>query len=257
MAMNFCSLDDIWKSARANAKVITLCLWRRPKYTREVLNALRNCRGIGDYLLLIQQDGADDRGDVGQSEVRAICEKIDFAPARIVSESEHLGCNMNTRRALATGFRYADYVIHIEDDIQVAPDALQYFEWARQFRSDPSVFVVSIWEWPGFGEVRTVEQNTHVKWHPGLSIWGFATWRDRWQQMDQGWTSSTDDKAESWDQYLETHVKGDHRGSLCPMVSRCINIGSEDGTHCGDHLLPYWAGSLAFHRRNPPTYQKL
>lgn len=255
--MSNCYFVESWRAACKNAKIITLCCWRRPLYTRRVLDALRQCPGIHDYTILIQQDGADDRGDIGQSEVRRFCERVNFAPCRIVSESEHLGCNQNTRRALAAGFRHADYVIHIEDDIQVSPDALQYFEWAKQFGSDPSVFVASIWEWPSFGELRKPEQDTHVKWHPGLSIWGFATWRDRWEQMNRGWTDSKDDGVVSWDVHLETTVKGAERGSLCPMVSRSINIGSENGTHCGDHLLSYWAGAKSFHRKNPQTYQRL
>jgi hypothetical protein len=255
--MSNCYFVESWQAACKNAKIITCCFWRRPKYTRRVLDALRCCPGIHEYTLLIQQDGADHRGDVGQSEVRSICERINFAPCRIVSESEHLGCNQNTRRALATGFRHADYVIHIEDDIQVAPDALQYFEWAKQFGSDRSVFVASIWEWPAFGRRLTPAEDTHVKWHPGLSIWGFATWRDRWEEMEKGWTNSRDDKTESWDQYLEANVKGAERGSLCPIVSRSINIGAENGTHCGDHLLSYWAGDKSFRRKNPPIYQRI
>ena len=123
--MENCYFVDSWQAACKNAKVITCCFWRRPKYTQRVLDALRQCPGIHEYTLLIQQDGDDGRGDIGQSEVRRVCERINFAPCQIVSESEYLGCNQNTRRALAAGFRHGDYVIHIEDDVQLAPDALR------------------------------------------------------------------------------------------------------------------------------------
>ena len=146
--MNCRFLTDNFQDARSKAKVITCCFWRRPAYTKKIIDALKKCKGIGEYLILIQQDGADSKGDYGQSVVRNICESIDFAEARIVSESSHLGCNENTRRALAAGFVHSDYVIHIEDDVMVAPDALSYFEWARQFGSDPSLFIVSAWRHP-------------------------------------------------------------------------------------------------------------
>ena len=39
-----------------------------------------------------------------------------------------------------SGFTQADYVILVEDDIVLAPDALEYFEWARDaYQNDPEV----------------------------------------------------------------------------------------------------------------------
>lgn len=248
--MSRCYFENAWQTARERCKVITCCFWRRPDYTRQVLESLRRCKGIQDYLLLIQQDGADDRGDAGQSAVRAICEKINFAPARIVSESTHLGCNQNTRRALAAGFRHADYVIHVEDDILLAPDALRYFEWARQFGSDPSLFIASAWGYPpawrpSSGSSKPAGTDYAVSSNAWLWIWGFATWRDRWEQMEANWTSCVDDKGHSWDCYLNEQVRG-ARESLMPHTSRSNNIGELDGTHRGACYQSYWAGSPEF-----------
>lgn len=248
--MNNCYFVESWRVACKKAKVITCCFWRRPKYTRRVLDALRNCPGIHEYTLLIQQDGDDGRGDIGQSEVRRICERINFAPFQIVSESEHLGCNHNTRRALAAGFRHSDYVIHIEDDVQLAPDALGYFEWARRFESDPSVFIASAQRHPNGWLPSAVipkpaNEDVLVNMTPDLFIWGFATWRDRWNEMDRNWTKERNDQVDSWDMYLKINVRG-NRVSLTPHISRSLNIGFDDGTHCGGESLSYWAGSPNF-----------
>lgn len=251
--MNTCFLPPVWRDIqqiRSRAKVITCCFWRRPVYTQMVLDALRACHGIGDYLLLIQQDGADHRGDIGQSQVRKICERIDFADARIISEDQHLGCNQNTRKALAAGFRHSDYVIHVEDDILLSNDALKYFEWCRQFGSDPRLFIASAWGYPpawkpssSYAKPPTTDYD--VSSSAWLWIWGFATWEDRWRDMDAGWTNCWNDRDESWDCVLNERVRGS-RESLMPHTGRSYNIGDNDGTHRGAAKPEYWAGSTGF-----------
>ena len=228
-------------------------------YTKKVIDALRKCNGISEYLILIQQDGLDKRGDIGQSSVRSLCESIDFAEARILTESKHLGCNENTRRALASGFLHSDYVIHMEDDVMMAPDALRYFEWARQFGSDASLFIASAWchpkGWkPSLRKPKPSNVDDLVGSDPWLWIWGFSTWRDRWEQMESEWTKCTNDQHTSWDCHLNDNVKG-IRQSLVPYTSRSINIGEKGGTHRGSFMLEYWAGSPGF--KTSGTYKRV
>lgn len=238
-------MDDCNCNAKLE-KVITLCLWRRPAYTRQVIDALRNCAGVHDYTIFVHIDGGD-RGV--QAAVTQEAGKIDFAKYHIVTEEKNLGCNQNTRRCLEHGFSYSDYVIHCEDDIVFSPDALQYFEWARQFESDPSIFIVSAWPHPnGWLPTRQWSKPPEMdRWAsviPNLWIWGWATWKSRWTEMIANWTQETNDLKDSWDFQLD-RIRG-NRGSLVPHTSRSINIGSELGVHRGDHVLPYWAQSPEF-----------
>lgn len=251
--MNRCFFLKSVEKIRREAKVISCTFWRRPQYTQQVLGALSRCKGIENYLLLIQQDGADARGDAGQSEVRAICEKINFAQCKIVSESSHLGCNQNTKRALARGFRHSDYVIHMEDDVMFAPDALEYFEWARQFGGDSKLILASAWGYPPAWKPssqypKPPNQDHDVSSHAGLWIWGFATWEDRWKQMEGSWVLTSNDMEASWDCHLDTWVR-QGRESLMPHTSRSQNIGEKDGVHRGAWWLEYWAGSPGFDHR--------
>src|SRR4051794_8309684 len=123
--------------AMGGRKVITMCLFKRPDYTRRVLEALRACDGIGDYLVLPHVEPGDDEG-------RALVEGIDFAECLPTFNRERLGVNLNTENALLDGFSFGDFSIHVEDDIVLAPDALRYYEWCgARYAADPSVFSVT------------------------------------------------------------------------------------------------------------------
>ena len=107
-------------------KLITLCLWRRPLYTRRVLAALAACDGIADYTVLAHFDGPPN------IEVFHACADFTACPMEVMQSTTHIGGNASTLRVLDAAFEMADYVIHDEDDVLFAPDALRYFEWARQ-----------------------------------------------------------------------------------------------------------------------------
>jgi len=57
--------------------------------------------------------------------------------------------------------------------------------------------------------------------------WGWATWRDRWQQLTAGWSR---DEAISWDVVIN-HALRAGRYEAFPTVSRIQNIGAENGVH--------------------------
>lgn len=206
-----------------------MTLYRRPQYTKEVLDALAKCDGIEDYLLMISVDGKKKN-----PEILALVNDFD-ACAKQVLTPEHLGCGPNTYYVLSHGFLKTDYVIHLEDDTVPAFDTLRYFEWARQFETDDNMFSVTAYSRYGMGKY------THVGIQPSFCPWGWATWASRWLTMRNKWRLS-------WDTYLNEVVRGDKMG-LFPIVSRIQNIGAIDGEHVGSvhfhqtyHHTPYWIG---------------
>lgn len=221
---------------------MSLCLWKRPKYSREVIESLRRQKSIGQYWLFIGIDG--DYPD----EVIAMARKIDFCKTTILAHNQHVGCNNNTRFTLATAFEYFDYVVHLEDDTPLGPDALTYFEWARNFGNDERIFTVSAWRHPNGWQPETgkpcpPDENSKVSLGNFYTCWSWATWRNRWFEMRHGWTQS-DDHTLSWCRSVST-IRGD-RWEMQPMISRANNIGEEMGNHRGACYLPYWAGSKEF-----------
>jgi hypothetical protein len=228
-------------------KVITLCFWRRPQYAEHVLNSLKACAGIKDYHLVIHLDGPQ------MTSMKKLCENIRMAPREIIQSKKNIGCNQSTRTVLERGFQHSDYVIHVEEDVILAPDALLYFEWARQFGSDKNLFTIGAWRhrsgWLEGDGPFPVDQKiqTKVVRSPFFHCWGWATWKDRWADMKAHWTTK-DDLTLSWDTALTQHRHKTGRHELLPLVSRALNIGAEKGVHRGDSWLSYWAGSTGFKR---------
>jgi hypothetical protein len=233
-------------------KVITLLFWNRPQYVRMVLDYLSNCIGIGDYHLAIILDGPT------HPEIRKICSGIKFARCEVHPINRHVGCNGATRIALNRGFELSDYVIHVEDDILLAPDALQYFEWARQFGGDKKLMTIGAIRHPTgwllehgpFPVGQEIERK--VKRDGGFGVWGWATWKDRWLEFNKIWSTESD-IALSWDTRLSRYRNERKLAQLVPLVSRVVNCGAIGGVHRGDYMLSYWAGSNGF-QSNPNFY---
>ena len=231
------------------SKVITLCFWKRPVYATAVLDALRRCDGIENYKLLIHLDGG------GHPDMHYLAASVDFCERIVVKRADHLGCNDMTRIALHHGFSHSDYVIHVEEDVVLAPDALRYFEWAEQFGKDGGIFTVSGWRHPSgwlpeSGKPYDPVMGGEARTEPFFTCWGWATWRDRWDEMDAHWTTGTD-LSLSWDIAI-SGMRGT-RFEVHPMISRAVNIGKLGGVHRGDSPLTYWAGSPGF---TTPTVYK-
>src|SRR5437870_3482062 len=98
-------------------KVITMVLYNRPDYTKAVLDALRRCDGIGEYLIL-------PHIEPGNEAVQALAKGIDFARVQITVNRQRLGIGRNTYLAWEHGFRKAEFIIHVEDDTLPARDCL-------------------------------------------------------------------------------------------------------------------------------------
>lgn len=221
---------------RQAVNCLSLVLWRRPEYTKRVLDSLSRCDGISSYIIIIGIDGE------GSEEVVKLARAVSFCPTLILLHNQHKGCNLNTKLTLMYAFQHFDYVIHLEDDTPLAPDGLRFFEWARQFGNDPAIYTVSGWGLlPKPPSSKDDPAKAVRRGH--YSCWTWATWKDRWQEMQQGWTTGDDQNA-SWD-YRVGELRG-NRAQIQPVVSRTINIGAELGTHRGDYPLTEWAGMKGF-----------
>lgn len=229
-------------------KVVSMCVWRRVDIARNTLHALSQCPGIGDYRLLVHLDGN------GATEMPDLFSGVSFMPVTVFRSPTQLGCNESTKRILSVAFEHADYVIHDEEDVMLAPDALHYFEWAKQFQSDPEVLSVAAWrhdagwlaEHGPFPDGQQIE--TKVSKFRCFHCWGWATWKDRWEKILANWTGN-DDQTLSWDVAVEAFRAREKMYEIIPHVSRAFNIG-HGGIHRGDSWLSYWAGSGGF---QPPT----
>ena len=223
--------------------VISMSVWRRPDYTREVLDALRDCYGSSKYKLIV---AVDCDGDQPSKDVLAVLGEQTWPVAMDVHIMPgHCGCNRTVGAALRSAFPEADYVIHVEDDVVLARDALCWFEWARErYRNDQSVLSITAWRhargWlPESGQLRLLSEPYFVQREAFFTCWGWATWKDRWNEIDPQW-SREDDHTLSWDVRMSA-LRG-NRVQVAPHISRAKNVGAMLGTHRGHVPMSYWRG---------------
>ena len=152
----------------------------------------------------------------------------------IIVQPSHVGLQVNTLAALREAWAVAgeqgeDFVLHLEDDLVLAPDALRLAAWMRDnYRDDDHVGFVSLTEAqhdPGPGDRYAVAVNGNFECH----VWG--TWAPMWERMEEDWPHE-------WETHWaarfndELHMYG--RSQARPLLSRSRSIGVH-GQHCNEH----------------------
>lgn len=215
--------------------IVSLTAFNRLDYTAEVVESLRVARARLDepVTLVVSLDWSEQA-----AEMRALLE-----PDVLIEQPQRRGLQLNTRLALDRAWELADaqgddFVLHLEDDLVLAPDALECAAWMRdRYRHDDQV------GWVALTEVHTVpdRQEHHAV---GLFSWfechAWGTWRPMWEQFRADWPHE-------WPTHWAARVNDRSMfGTMQarPMLSRSKSIGVY-GQHCNPD----------FHERhNPRVY---
>jgi hypothetical protein len=238
-------------------KTISLLVFSRPNYTRQVIDGLSRCDGLSEYALMVfsQEPCVPETMAV----VRTTTAKLEI-PVRVVIEpvrparkimgplAASVQCAASTLRCLEHGFASgAEFLIHLEDDIVPAADFLRYMEWAAdKFADRADVFTVSAYN----RHVEPVPPAQHYTWdiRPSFTPWGWGTWPDRFAEMRERWTQY-EWPHPGWDDHLQYNLRRG-RGEIYPSLSRVQNIGAQGGVHVpsaawhrAHQHVPYWAGN--------------
>jgi len=214
-------------------RVITMTAYRRPAYTREVLDALAKCDGIADWILL-------PNVEPGNEEVIAAFRDWNACESRLLVHRERLGLCKNTHDAVFRAFQLrADVTVHLEDDTVPSPDALHYFDWAVREILIPDVkspdghqiLLASGYNKPK-SEPRP-DQSHDSATRPIWTPWGWAVDRSRLTFLIVNWCFRNKKcfTCPFRSQYRRT------RREIFPILSRVQNIGYEQGEN---NRTPQW-----------------
>jgi len=198
---------------------VTVSAYNRPEYLEQTLAALSRCHGVFDCSVTVLLDECPET-----AQQQEICERFGFRHGVM---TPRVGCNRAILGALLYGFDElgGEYHVHLEDDTVPCRDALRWFAWARDaYRDDPAVFSVSGYQRVSSGRVA---ESGLRRW---FTPWGWATWRDRFDGIRDGWSRHDDI---SWDVVVNHRLRAG-RYEAFPTVSRIQNIGAERGTHVPD-----------------------
>ena len=162
--------------------------YNRPDYVRATLpSVIRN----EPRKLYISVDGPKDSDEDRELviEVIKIIKGINGNfPIEIKIETINHGCKIGVTKALDWFFEKEDLGIIIEDDVLVNKEFFQFTEYMlNNYKNDKQVFAIC-----GFNPV-TILGNDDFHFSEVLSVWGWASWRDRWCQYRRdmgGWPSN-------------------------------------------------------------------
>lgn len=169
---------------------IVLFVYNRPEHTRKTLQALQQNILAPNSTLHIFADGAkkDASSAVIQriNEVREIIHSQQWCGEVIIHQSnENKGLYQSVRQGVTEIVNQYGKVIVMEDDLQTSPAFLSYMNKALDFYANyQSVFSISGYNYPA--SQMTFSSDYHYDTYLSLRncSWGWATWVDRWQQID-------------------------------------------------------------------------
>ena len=148
----------------------------------QVFEAVRKAKPKRLYLF---QDGprADRPDDMEKiMQCRKICENIDWECEVYRNYQEkNLGCDPSEYAAISWGFEHEEKLIILEDD-DVPSQSFFWFcdEMLEKYKDDKEVFMICGRN--QLGETN-YDENSYFFAKAG-SIWGWASWRDRWALCD-------------------------------------------------------------------------
>lgn len=235
-------------------KTITISLYNRLDYTRQVFDHLNRCTGIRGYEVIVHVDHSPLQDQIAEYLSTSLPANINHIP---YFSSKNLGCNKAIHKCLSLGFDNSDYVIHVEDDILLAKDALTYFEWAnKRFKNDKTVFTIDGYNNEGIYQPQWLWDVCKAT---SFKPWGWATWKDRWFEIAAQWQFGYDArykqgecifKGGGWDVCMKQLLRGD-RCRVYPKIARTKNIGALGGVHTPSaewhkrkHDIQFWANDF-------------
>lgn len=169
---------------------IVLFVYNRPLHTLQTLSALKNNHLAAQSTLYIYCDGAkaDASSEVQQNitEVRRIVRQEKWCGEVVINESDkNKGLAQSIRSGVSELMEKYGRVIVIEDDLITSPAFLTYMNKAlAYYESRKSVFSISGYNLPA--KVMQIPADYDYDVYVSLrnGSWGWASWKDRWEQID-------------------------------------------------------------------------
>lgn len=212
----------------------------RPHYLQRMLRSLLSADGVDPSMVTIFIDGFyDEPALVGQLfNIRTIQQRpTAHRGARI---SHHYKTSLTKTFQL---FPDAEFALIFEEDLDIAEDALVYFNQTLQLlRDDPSLLCVSAWNDQGYEH--TARDNRllyRIETMPGL---GWMLKRALYkQELEPNWPSP--ERPHDWDMWIRMDSVRRGRECIIPDVSRTFHFGST-GTNINSYFQKQYFSKHAF-----------
>lgn len=160
---------------------VLFLVFNRPDTTRQVFEAIRRAKPPRLY---VAADGARSGRKVEVDlveKVRQIATTVDWScELKTLFREKNLGCKMAVSGGIDWFFQNEKQGIILEDDCLPNNDFFRFCEeMLGRYRHDPGIGMVS-----GFNPLGPGLLSNEYFASRNSSIWGWATWRDRWAHYD-------------------------------------------------------------------------
>jgi hypothetical protein len=173
---------------------VAIFIFNRPDCTRQLVDSLAVTRPIN---LFVIADGPRNENDFALcQQTRAIIDEIDW-PCNIEKRyaTVNVGCRESIPRGLHWVFEQVDSCIILEDDCIPQPSFFPFCEELLQlYQDDLRVMTIGGHRSDGPNEFDT--SSYYFSKYP--SVWGWATWKEKWGKFDLNMDSWDELKNSDW-----------------------------------------------------------
>lgn len=169
---------------------VALIFFNRPDTFDKVFNAVAQARPSKLFLI---QDGPRKNKAGEEAKVLACRNLINIdwqCDVEYLYAKENLGCGLRIYTGITEAFKKVDRLVIIEDDIIIGDDMLPFCaELLEKYKNDERVGLIS-----GMNHLGTYDvPYSYIFSTRGGAIWGWATWKRVWDNMDWNLNCVQDD----------------------------------------------------------------
>ena len=198
--------------------LISMTGYRRPLKTQAVLESLEACGNLHPVRLRLEQSSFEHHDAFDVIKAR----RWRF-PIEVSTNSGVLGISLNTHKVIKECFDAgAEFVIHLEDDTQLLPGAIEYFQWAaKNLEDNKRVATVCAFS----SNISNDFTDKSVILQPWFGCWAWGTWASRWSDISRNWGGDR----RGFGRHVCGYQLSSHKLQAYPAHSLCVNIGFDGG----------------------------
>jgi len=244
--------------------LIIVFTYGRLDHTEVTLEELSKNKNFKDFNVLIFSDGPKPNHIEKVNEVRKYLKeyKLEHNNVKVIEREKNIGLEKSIIDGITEGFKSYKAVIAIEDDIRTSLMFLEYMkDMLSIYEDSKSIGCISGFNHPSDRMKIPKEYRYDIYFAPRTCSWGWATWKDRWENVD--WKISDINEfvrngkkqrefnkggndlsrmlinqvqkgIDTWDIQWCYHNFKHNRLTIYPIISYVENIGMDGtGIHCG------------------------
>lgn len=164
---------------------VLISVYDRKSHLEKCINSLRQNELAKETIIYIVSDNYHTWEYKAKiEEVRDYVKSITgFKEVRFIFNEKNLGAFLSVRNAIEIVLKEHGKVIFLEDDIEVSCFFLKYMnDGLEMFKEEKKIFSICAYTPSDLKIPKSYSKDIYI-WSRN-SPWGFATWRDRWDDLD-------------------------------------------------------------------------